>query len=322
MDAHFTASRLERDRNMESALQEKTRRHYDKYHFIEGGSKRIAWWREYLSEFLPGQEIQDRLILDVGSSIGEISRGLLDRGARLVCLDVSFQSLSRCRETNPEANSIQGTALRLPFPNGSFDHAISIGVLHHTPDCRRGFRELARVTAPGGTVLVFLYNYWNPYNVIYHAFKPVRALVPLDRVPRPALALLQPFVIAHLGQKLDHEELRNLLGDKLWTPQATFHSISEVRRWASEEGLVFVRSKKFFLGYANVMQFKKAGESGPFIRRKLILACANCSFAPMQQRELQCVCPRCSLAYDVENGIVKCPTQLSNREELAAAFHS
>ncbi len=122
-------------------LRERTQVHYDDYPFIEGGDERVNWWREYLSDFLPDEDINGRLILDVGSSVGEISRGLIDRGARMTCLDLSLNSLRRCRQINEEAEIIHGSALELPFPDESFDHAISIGVLHHTPDCRQGFKE-------------------------------------------------------------------------------------------------------------------------------------------------------------------------------------
>lgn len=57
-----------------------TRRHYDAHHFIEGGSPRVRWWREFLSTFLPDEEVKGTLIADVGASVGEISRGLIDRG--------------------------------------------------------------------------------------------------------------------------------------------------------------------------------------------------------------------------------------------------
>ena len=201
-----------------------------------------------------------RLIIDVGSSIGEISRGLIDREARMVCLDISGSSLRRCRELNPEAPVYQASALALPFSSETFDHAISIGVLHHTPDCRLGFAEVARVTAKDGTIVLFLYNKWSIYNVIYNCFRPIRAILPLNRIPPSALLVLQPFVKIHLKQTLDEQQLRNLLGDKLWTPQATFHSVSEVQKWGIEEGLELVKTKRFFLGYANVMQFKKNGK--------------------------------------------------------------
>ncbi|MBM3284430.1 MAG: hypothetical protein FJY81_00995, partial [Candidatus Aminicenantes bacterium] len=70
---------------MTHKLQQQTQAHYDQYPFIEGGPNRIAWWREYLRDFLPDALLQDRLVADIGSGIGEIARGLADRGARMVC---------------------------------------------------------------------------------------------------------------------------------------------------------------------------------------------------------------------------------------------
>ena len=100
---------------MREKLLKQTQSHYDEFPFIEGGANRIAWWREYLRDFLPDEEVCGRLIVDVGSGIGEISRGLIDRGGRLVCLDLSLESLQRCREINPEAQIMHGNALKLSY---------------------------------------------------------------------------------------------------------------------------------------------------------------------------------------------------------------
>ncbi len=282
-----------------------TRRHYDAHHFIEGGSPRIKWWRQFLTDFLPDEVIHDALIVDVGSSVGEISRGLIDRGGRLVCLDVSLQSLRRCRVNNPEAVVVHGDALALPFADQSFDHAISIGVLHHTPDCRLGFSEVARVTAPGGNIVVFLYNKWNWYNLVYNGFAPVRKHVPLDRVPNWMVALMQPLVKWHLGQKLNAVELRNLVGDALWTPRATFHSLREIRTWGAEEGLTYLGYRRFFLGYANVVHFRKPGGRVKGVRREPRFKCLACTSQEMVVGPEAVECRECGHAYAIEEGIVR-----------------
>jgi ubiquinone/menaquinone biosynthesis C-methylase UbiE len=240
-----------------NALRERTRAHYDDYPFIEGGPDRIAWWRGYLEELLPDRDIRGRSIVDIGSGVGEIARGLRERGADVTCLDVSGASLRRCREINPGAPVLQASALDLPFPDRFFDHVISIGVLHHTPDCRLGFHEAARVAKPGGRVVVFLYNARNVYRWVYAAWGPIRRRWPLECAPLFLARALQPFARAHLRQRLSEKQLLHLLGDKLWTPQATFHSVSEVRQWGAEEGLRLERIRPFFLGYANVFGFRK-----------------------------------------------------------------
>ena len=205
-----------------------------------------------------------------------------------------------------QAEAVGAEAIGSGAADESFDHAISIGVLHHTPDCRRGFHELARVTAPGGTIVVFLYNYWNIYNLIYHAFAPVRSLMPLHRIPRWMLWTLQPFAKSHLGQRLNDTQLRNLLGDKLWTPQATFHSVAQVRRWGIEEGLTFVANKKFYLGYANVMCYVKNGRSDPDIHRELRLQCPLNGHGLMENRADGYTCGSCGKVYPIVGRIIDC----------------
>ncbi len=282
-----------------------TRRHSDAHHFIEGGSPRVRWWRKFLSTFLSDEEVKGALIADVGSSVGEISRGFIDRGARLVCLDISLESLRRCGINTPEAVIVHGNALDLPFADGSFDHTVCIGVLHHTPDCRLGFHEVVRVTGTGGSIVVFLYNKWSFYNLVYNGFAPVRRRVPLTSVPTWMLHFLDPLVALHLGQSLNNRELRNLLGDALWTPRATFHSVGEVRRWGAEEGLLFLGYRRFFLGYANVFHFRKPGERTPGKRREPQFKCLRCGSPEMLLGAEEVRCRACGHGYGIQEGIVR-----------------
>lgn len=49
---------------------------------------------------------------------------------------------------------VRGSALEMPFPDGSFDAAFSNGSLHEWEDPARVFREIARVVKPGGAFCV------------------------------------------------------------------------------------------------------------------------------------------------------------------------
>ncbi|MBL6991669.1 MAG: methyltransferase domain-containing protein [Bacteriovoracaceae bacterium] len=289
------------------AIVNKTKEHYNKYPFIEGGSSRILWWQNYLEELLPTNEIRDKLILDIGCGAGEIAAGLINRYARCVCLDLSEESLKLCKKNNPNTDIILGNALKLPFPDGSFDHTISIGVLHHTPDCHKGLKEAARVTASGGTFIVFLYNYWNIYHLIYKIFAPIRSLIPLDRVPYFVVAPLQIFVKMHLGQSLDRVQLLHLLGDKLWSPRASFHSIKEIKSWAHQEGFKILEIKRFFLGYANIYKLEKEIKDNVPThslapRRSLQIQCLQCQ-ALMRKEKLNFTCNTCKSKYHYTGGV-------------------
>ena len=53
---------------------------------------------------------------------------------------------------------VQADLLDLPLAEAAFDLVFSIGVLHHTPDPRRAFAQIARRVKPGGRLAVWLYR--------------------------------------------------------------------------------------------------------------------------------------------------------------------
>ncbi len=101
-------------------------------------------------------------LLDVGCGEGRHCFGALERGARVVGLDLDLASLraaagglrSRGRELGRSAAMLRGDAFRLPFPDGCFDRVICSEVMEHVHDFAGAARELARVTRPGGTCAV------------------------------------------------------------------------------------------------------------------------------------------------------------------------
>lgn len=274
-----------------------TRSYYEQFPFIEGGDRRIAWWAEYLRDYLPESEVAGRLVGDMGCGVGEIARSVAGRGARTVCMDLTERAITRCGEINPDAQRFQGSVLDLPFADEAFDHTLSIGVLMITPDCRKGFREMARVTRAGGRVVLFIYNKWCYLNLAYKLFAPVRKSVPLAAAPGWMVRAMQPFVKGHLGMELSEPELRKLLGDKLWTPHATFHSVDEIEGWGKQEGLDLLAWKRFYHGYANVFCFQKRGERPVAPRAELAMRCVACGEAPMDPAYRAYVCQNCGGSY-------------------------
>ena len=116
-----------------------------------------------LEPFLAGARL-----IDVGCGTGHRVMPLAKHfGVReYVGFDHSSTSLAVARTLAtelqfPNATFHEGDLFALPYPDASFDVVISQGVLHHTSDPWRGFRELVRICTPGGFVNIFLYNKWN-----------------------------------------------------------------------------------------------------------------------------------------------------------------
>src|SRR5262249_58933016 len=85
-----------------------------------------------------------------------------------------------------EVAIVQADLLDLPVGERAFDLVYSIGVLHHTPDPRIAFGQIARRVKPGGRLAVWLYRRNTaPQEWINTGIRglttrlPVRALEPL-----------------------------------------------------------------------------------------------------------------------------------------------
>ncbi|MCK6458299.1 MAG: class I SAM-dependent methyltransferase [Planctomycetes bacterium] len=105
-------------------------------------------------------------VLEIGLGQGSESEQIIRRGARWTGIDLTRESIERVRQRLalrglPFEDLRQGSVLELPFPDGRFDLVFSHGVLHHVPGIDRAQREIRRVLAPGGELVVMLYARWS-----------------------------------------------------------------------------------------------------------------------------------------------------------------
>jgi ubiquinone/menaquinone biosynthesis C-methylase UbiE len=93
--------------------------------------------------------------LDVGTGAGALAFALAPLVHEVVGLDPvpELLELARARAL-PNTEFIEGDGTALPFPDGAFDLAGTHRTLHHVAQPERIVAELARVTRPGGLVLV------------------------------------------------------------------------------------------------------------------------------------------------------------------------
>jgi ubiquinone/menaquinone biosynthesis C-methylase UbiE len=100
-------------------------------------------------------------VLDVGCGPGGLTRELVARtgDAELVAaIDPSPQFAAACRERFPGADVRDGGAEQLPWEDGTFDAALASLVIAFMADADAGIREMARVTRPGGTVALCMWD--------------------------------------------------------------------------------------------------------------------------------------------------------------------
>jgi ubiquinone/menaquinone biosynthesis C-methylase UbiE len=63
------------------------------------------------------------------------------------------------REHGATVTLVRGIAETLPFPDETFDRVLCDSALDHLADPERGIREMARVTTPGGRIVLTFVNY-------------------------------------------------------------------------------------------------------------------------------------------------------------------
>ena len=92
--------------------------------------------------------------LDLAAGTGVSTRQLARAGAYAVGVDISLGMLYAGHRARPEVSLVAGDALALPFPDESFEAVtISFG-LRNIVDTAGALREMARVTKPGGRLVV------------------------------------------------------------------------------------------------------------------------------------------------------------------------
>lgn len=93
-------------------------------------------------------------VLDVATGTGDLAIELASRGAEVVGVDFSERMLELARAKAPGIAFEVGNALDLPYADDEFD-AVTVGFgARNFDDLDRGLAELARVTRPGGRVVV------------------------------------------------------------------------------------------------------------------------------------------------------------------------
>lgn len=99
--------------------------------------------------------------LELGCGVGRITRALSPSFGRAVGVDISAPMIDRARQMNADLPNCEWVVNDAPdlgaFRDGEFDLVLSFIVLQHVPDravISSYLREMARVLAPGGAMVV------------------------------------------------------------------------------------------------------------------------------------------------------------------------
>lgn len=106
--------------------------------------------------------VAGRRLLDVGCGTGRFTAGFAARGARVTGVDLDPAMLA-VASTRVQGPLVVADAHRLPFPGDVFDVTVAVTLCEFTADPVQVVGELARVTRPGGRIVVGALNRRSPW---------------------------------------------------------------------------------------------------------------------------------------------------------------
>ena len=223
------------------------------------------------------QEFDGRRLLDAGVGAGRFADRASAKGAEVfgvdltTAIDAAYRNIGK----RPNVHLFQADIFALPFRNGTFDLAYSIGVLHHTPDPRDAFARVAATVKPCGRFAVYMYARYGPSHKASDAIRTITTRLPLKlmwALSAAAIPLYYVYRVPLVGKafrlaapiSMEPEARWRWLDTFDWyTPKYQFKYLyPEIFRWFRENGFHDV---EIFDGPIR-MSGKKMADSGAGVR--------------------------------------------------------
>jgi ubiquinone/menaquinone biosynthesis C-methylase UbiE len=209
--------------------------------YAEGDDAALILDRGRRSAFLAGLDAAlppDAAILDCGCGTAQVAMflALSSSRRRVIGVDGCNASLAEAerfagRERVDNLELARVDLFKLPLESRAFDFVLCRGVVHHTADPFGAARAVARPVAPGGVLLLGIYESL--------ARRLHRARRGLRRVLGTSVDVLDPIL---RRRDLDPEKKRTWIEDQYLHPLEHLMSASETVRVLERDGFEFVRT--------------------------------------------------------------------------------
>jgi ubiquinone/menaquinone biosynthesis C-methylase UbiE len=135
------------------------REHFDRWSETYEQDSAARWLREMQTQALAALSLApDDVLLDVGCGTGAAVRDAAPNVSRAVGFDLSPGMITQARERAPGLDNVEfhtgDVSARLPFDDGAFTALVCTTAFHHFPKPSDTTREMARVLAPGGRLVI------------------------------------------------------------------------------------------------------------------------------------------------------------------------
>ncbi|NJC64337.1 demethylmenaquinone methyltransferase [Planosporangium flavigriseum] len=175
----MTRANLDKQPHEVAAMFDGVAKRYDLTNTVLSFGRDRGWRRatRLALDLKPGERV-----LDLGAGTGVSTEELARSGAYAVGADLSLGMLQAGHQHRPEVPLLAGDALALPFADATFDAVTISFALRNIVDADAALREMARVTRPGGRLVVCEFSHPTvaPFRTAYMSYL-MRALPEVAR---------------------------------------------------------------------------------------------------------------------------------------------
>jgi SAM-dependent methyltransferase len=199
-------------------------------------------------------------VVEVGAGAGNFLALFAPVAAHLIAVDITPGMLREAQARHPRLRPLLADGAALPFPDGAIDLVASAQVLHHVPEPAPLLREMRRVKAARGRVLIL-------DQVATERPAEAAAMNALEVLRDPSHAASRP--PGELGRLLEaaglalvderQGEVEERLSQWMWPGEFPEARIAAVRAFIARRG------------HETGMAFRPAGDDYAFTRRRILL---------------------------------------------------
>ena len=199
-------------------------------------------------------------VVEIGAGTGNFLSLFEGRAARLIALDLTHGMLAQAHTRHPSQELVVADGLRMPLRNRSIDLVASAQALHHIFEPVPFLKEMRRVCAPAGRVLIVDQLATESYEQVAFMNQMEVLRDPSHAVSRPRSAFRAIVMAAGLeivDEKLFEDQSR--FSKWMWPGEFPDDRIERVRQFVAK------------FGCETGMDFEPDGDDWIFTRRRIML---------------------------------------------------
>ena len=110
-----------------------------------------------------GIDLRNKRVIDFGCNDGALSERYRRAGAMVTGVDIDAEAITRAKQLHPDIAFCLSGVDGIPLPDASADVIVSFDVFEHVAQPESILREMRRILAPGGRVVIGTIGWWSPF---------------------------------------------------------------------------------------------------------------------------------------------------------------